>query len=59
MERSQGYGLWRPWCVIAVDANILIYAHRTESLFYKAASARLRELAEGRSAWAILWPCMH
>ena len=45
--------------MIAVDANILIYAHRTESPFYKIASGRLRELAEGRSAWAIPWPCLH
>ena len=45
--------------MIAVDANILIYAHRTESPFYKIASVRLRELAEGRSAWAIPWPCLH
>ena len=45
--------------MIAVDVNILIYAHRTESPFYTTASAQLRELAEGRSAWAIPWPCLH
>ena len=45
--------------MIGIDANILIYAHRTESPFYERASGCLRELAEGRSAWAIPWPCLH
>ena len=45
--------------MIGVDANILIYAHRTESPFYEKAAACMRELAEGRSAWAIPWPCLH
>ena len=45
--------------MIAVDSNILIYAHRTDSPFYKIASKCLRELAEGRSPWAIAWPCLH
>jgi uncharacterized protein len=45
--------------MIAVDTNILIYAHREESTFHDAASACLRELAEGAAAWAIPWPCIH
>ena len=45
--------------MIAVDSNILIYAHRTDSPFYSAASANLRRLVEGRSAWAVPWPCLH
>ena len=45
--------------MIAVDTNILIYAHRGESPFYAVASACLKELAEGRSAWAVPWPCVH
>ena len=45
--------------MIGVDANILIYAHRSESPFYEKAAACMRELAEGRSAWAIPWPCLH
>ena len=45
--------------MIAVDANILVYAHRAESPFFKVAVARLRELVEGRSPWAIPWPCLH
>src|SRR5439155_11946386 len=45
--------------MIAVDTNILVYAHRQESPWYGAASARVRELAEGRTPWAIPWPCVH
>lgn len=45
--------------LVAVDTNILVYAHRRDSNFHPAASARLRELAEGRSGWAIPWPCLH
>jgi len=45
--------------VIAVDTNILVYAHREDSPWHEAASTRLAELAEGRAAWAIPWPCLH
>ena len=45
--------------MIAVDTNILIYAHRAEAPFHAAASRRLTELAEGRSPWAVPWPCVH
>jgi toxin-antitoxin system PIN domain toxin len=45
--------------VIAIDTNILIYAHRTDSPFHEAAARRLTELAEGSAAWAIPWPCLH
>jgi toxin-antitoxin system PIN domain toxin len=45
--------------VIAVDTNILVYAHRRDSLFHSAATARITELAEGRTAWALPWPCVH
>ncbi len=45
--------------MIAVDTNILVYAHREESPFYRAALRRIMELAEGPSAWAIPWPCLH
>ena len=39
--------------MIAVDANILVYAHREDSPFHDAAFARLAELAEGAAPWAI------
>ncbi|HEX5320010.1 MAG TPA: TA system VapC family ribonuclease toxin [Stellaceae bacterium] len=45
--------------MIAVDTNILVYAHRDESPFHDAASRRLAELAEGIASWAIPWPCLH
>jgi toxin-antitoxin system PIN domain toxin len=45
--------------VIAVDTNILVYAHRRDSAWHDAASARMAELAEGRSPWCIPWSCLH
>ncbi|GMV47425.1 MAG: ribonuclease VapC43 [Pseudomonadota bacterium] len=45
--------------MIAVDTNILVYAHRGDSAFHDVARGRLRELAEGRAAWALPWPCVH
>jgi len=42
--------------VIAVDTNILVYAHRREMAQHEAASAALVELAEGREPWGVpLW----
>ena len=43
----------------AVDTNLLVYPHREDSAWHGAAFARLAELAEGRAAWAIPWPCVH
>ena len=45
--------------MIAVDTNILVYAHREDAPWHDTAGARLRELAEGRAAWAIPWSCIH
>jgi len=45
--------------VIAVDTNLLIYAHREDSPWHETAYVRLAELAEGRGPWAIPWPCLH
>jgi uncharacterized protein len=45
--------------VIAVDTNILVYAHREESPFHDAAFRRIAGLAEGVASWAIPWPCLH
>lgn len=45
--------------MIAVDSNILVYAHREDSEWHAAAYAKLAEVAEGRGAWAIPWPCVH
>lgn len=45
--------------MIAVDTNILVYAHRRDSLFHQPAAAAVRELAESPAAWAVPWPCVH
>lgn len=45
--------------MIAVDTNLLVYAHRQDSPWHDRASAAVRSLAEGRDAWAIPWPCIH
>ena len=45
--------------MIAVDTNILIYAHRREHEWYEASSTCVQTLAEGRAAWAMPWPCVH
>lgn len=45
--------------MIAVDTNVLVYAHREDAPFHEAARSRLRELAEGSAPWAIPWPCLH
>ena len=41
--------------MIAVDTNLLVYAHRTDAAFHQPARAALEALALGRAAWAI--PC--
>ena len=45
--------------MIAVDSNLLVYAHREDSPWHDAAFDRMVELAEGRAPWAIPWPCIH
>jgi uncharacterized protein len=45
--------------VIALDTNILVYAHRREPAEHTVASDLVRSLAHGRSRWAIPWPCVY
>ncbi len=45
--------------MIAVDTNLLVYAHREDSPWHDAAYARIRELAEGPASWGVPWPCIH
>jgi toxin-antitoxin system PIN domain toxin len=45
--------------VIAVDTNVLVYAHREDSPWHDAARTAIREIAESPAAWAIPWPCVH
>ncbi|MBY0276872.1 PIN domain-containing protein [Candidatus Binatia bacterium] len=43
--------------MIAVDTNVLVYAHRRDAPWHAAATRRLAELAT--HPWAIPWPCVH
>jgi toxin-antitoxin system PIN domain toxin len=45
--------------MIAVDTNILVYAHRRESRHHESSVGIVREMAEGDAAWAIAWPCLY
>jgi uncharacterized protein len=45
--------------VIAVDTNLLVYAHREDSEFHSVAARKMEELAEGRGSWGLPWPCLH
>lgn len=45
--------------MIAIDSNILVYAHREDSPWHDAAYACMVETAQGRAPWAIPWPCIH
>jgi toxin-antitoxin system PIN domain toxin len=45
--------------VIAIDTNILVYAHRRDSTFHQRADSCVRSYAEGEAAWAIPWSCLH
>ena len=54
-----GHRLRGAWRMIAVDSNILVYAHREDSPWHAASLQCLTGLAEGRAPWAIPWPCIH
>jgi len=43
--------------MIAVDTNILVYAHREDNPWHDTAKNRLKELS--KSPWCIPWPCIH
>ena len=45
--------------VIAVDTNVLVYAHRGDGPNHRAALDALDDLAERGPRWAIPWPCVH
>jgi len=45
--------------LIAVDTNLLVFAHREDSAFHEPAVACIERLALGRAPWAIPWPCVH
>jgi toxin-antitoxin system PIN domain toxin len=45
--------------VIAVDTNILVYAHRADLPFHERARHSVESLASGAQQWAVPWPCVH
>jgi len=45
--------------MIALDTNILVYAHRQDTPFHQPAARCVAKLAEGRAGWAIPWPCLY
>ncbi|HOW66343.1 MAG TPA: PIN domain-containing protein [Candidatus Paceibacterota bacterium] len=45
--------------MIAVDTNLLIYAHRVDSRFHPAAKEMLEILRRQTGLWSIPWPCVH
>lgn len=44
--------------LIALDTNILVYAHDSDSPWHARAAESVRHLAES-VPWAIPWPCVH
>ncbi len=45
--------------MIAVDTNVLVYAHRRELAEHDTAMQIMRGFAEGGEVWAIPWPCCY
>ena len=45
--------------MIAIDTNILVYAHRRDSEWHRPAAELIKKLAEGLNQWAIPWPVIH
>ena len=45
--------------MIAIDTNILVYAHRADAEWHERAAAAVAGAAESSREWAIAWPCFH
>ena len=45
--------------MIAIDTQLLVYAHRGESPFHKPALKALLELEASGQIWSIPWPCVY
>ena len=45
--------------MIAVDTNVVVYAHRSDSPFHEAARRCIDGLAAAGAPWALPWPCVH
>ena len=44
--------------MIALDTNLLVYAHRRDAVFHEMARDSVIQLAESGDRWAIPWPCL-
>jgi uncharacterized protein len=45
--------------VIALDTNVLVYAHRADAPFHAPAREAVQGLMQGRQRFAVPWPCAH
>lgn len=45
--------------MIALDTNVLVHAHRSDSKWNAAAYACVAGLARANAAWGLPWPCLH
>ena len=45
--------------MIAVDTNLLVFAHRVDSPWHEAAKRCLEDLVQSGGEWAIPWSCLH
>lgn len=45
--------------MVALDTNLLVYAHRQDSPFHVSALDTLERLGNGTRPWSIPWPCIH
>lgn len=45
--------------VLAIDTNLLLYAHVPSFAQHPRALAALERLANSGAAWAVSWPCAH
>ncbi|HVS63200.1 MAG TPA: TA system VapC family ribonuclease toxin [Thermoanaerobaculia bacterium] len=45
--------------MLAVDTNVLVYAHRREAREHVRAKLVIEELATARGLWGVPWPCVY
>jgi toxin-antitoxin system PIN domain toxin len=45
--------------VIALDTNILVYAHREDSAWHERADSCFAGIVASGRPWAVPWPCVH
>lgn len=45
--------------MIALDTNLLVYAHREDSPFHAQGLQVVRSVVEDAEPWGLPWPCVH